>query len=113
MKGCNLLCASDPLFFSILEAFLPKLSPIHWDQSVKTEDDVDVLLAKTFVRQDMFSKRHLHCFSRCSYSNLCRTVTKQDCSARDSTTPVISLRLLVLLDYLLHKLPYWSTSFYE
>ena len=49
LKGCNLLCAYGPLFFPILEAVLPKLSPIHLDyvQSVKTEDYVDVLLAKT------------------------------------------------------------------
>ena len=102
--------------------------PFHWEcvQSVKTEDDVDVLLAKyiLFARQDMLSKRRLHFFSRYSYSTLCRTVTKQDRAARESTTPVISLRLLyllhklstaqiALLDYLLHKSPCWSPAFYE
>ena len=53
LRGGNLLCAYGPLFFPMLEAVLPKLSPIHWEyvQSVKTEDDVDVLLAKTFARQ--------------------------------------------------------------
>ena len=71
-----------------------------------------MLLAKTFVRQDMFSGRPLHFFSSCSYSNLCRTVTVQDGSVRDSTIQVISQRILVLLDYLLHKLPYWSTGNY-
>ena len=37
----------------------------------------------------------------------------QDGSVRDSTIQVISQRILVLLDYLLHKLPYWSTGNYE
>ena len=126
LRGGNLLCAYGPLFFPMLEAELPKLSPIHWEyvQRLKTEDDVDVLLAKTFARQDMLSKRRLHFFSRYSYSTLCRTVTKQDRAARESTTPVISLRLLyllhklstaqiALLDYLLHKSPCWSPAFYE
>ena len=44
---------------------------------------------------------------------LCRTVTKEDGSVRESTTPVLSRRFLVLLDYLLHKSPYWSTGNYE
>ena len=85
-------CAYGQLFFPILETVFPKLSPIHGDyvQSVKTEDNVDVLLAKTFVRHDMFSRRPLHFFSRCSYSNLCRTVSKQDGSVREATRPVIS-----------------------
>ena len=52
LRGGNLLCAYGPLFFPILETVLPKLSPIHWEyvQSVRTEDGVDVLLAKTFSR---------------------------------------------------------------
>ena len=100
------------------EAVLPKLSPIHCEyvQSVKTEDNVDVL------REDVCKARYalkkappllLPLF----LLNLCRTITKQDGAARESTTLVISLRLLVLLDYLLHNLqhksPYWSTAFYE
>ena len=50
-----MLSAYGPLFFPIMEAILPKLSPVHWDfvNSVKTEDDVDRLLEKTFARQDV------------------------------------------------------------
>ena len=92
------------------EAVLPKLSPIHCEyvQSVKTEDNVDVL------REDVCKARYalkkappllLPLF----VLNLCRTITKQDGAARESKTLVI----LVLLDYLLHKSPYWSTAFYE
>ena len=68
-----------------------------------TEDDVDVLLNKAFSMQDMFSRRPLHLYSSSSYSNLCRTVTKEDGSEREATTPVISQRHLLLLDYLLDK----------
>ena len=32
---------------------------------------------------------------------------------KESTTQVISPRLLALLDYLLHKLPYWSFGNYD
>ena len=31
LRGGNLLCAYGPLFFPMLEAVLPKLSPIHWE----------------------------------------------------------------------------------
>ena len=60
----NLLCPNGPLFFSILEAVLPKLSPIHWEYvwSVKIEDSVDVLLRKAFSRQDLFPRRPDHSF---------------------------------------------------
>ena len=60
----NLLCPNGPLFFSILEAVLPKLSPIHWEYvwSVKIEDGVDVLLRKAFSRQDLFPRRPDHSF---------------------------------------------------
>ena len=114
LKGCNLLCAYT-LFFSNLEAVLPKLSPIPLDyvQIVRTEDDVNVPLAKTFVSQDIFSRKPFHFFSRCSYSNLCRTVTMQDGSVRESTTQIIFHRLLELLDYLLDRSPYWSTANFE
>ena len=103
LRGGNLLCAYGPLFFPILETVLPKLSPIHWEyvQSVRTEDGVDVLLAKKFSRQDMFSRRPLHSFTGCSHSSLCRTATKENGSVRETTIPVISHRLLLLLDYLM------------
>ena len=115
LRGGNLLCAYGPLFFPILETVLPKLSPIHWEyvQSVRTEDGVDVLLAKKFSRQDMFSRRPLHSFTGCSHSSLCRTATKENGSVRETTIPVISHRLLLLLDYLMHKSPCWSTANYE
>ena len=87
---------------------LPSRVRRDYVQSVKTvtEDDVDVLLNKAFSMQDMFSRRPLHLYSSSSYSNLCRTVAKQDGSVRESTAPVISQRLLVLLDYPLLKSPY-------
>ena len=48
-----------------MEAVIPKLSPIYWQyvQSVKTEDDVNVLLGKTFSRQDMIQSLFLRLFS--------------------------------------------------
>ena len=49
--------------------------------------------------QDMFPRRPVPFSSRWSYSNLGRTVTKQDCSVRESKTPVISQKL-VLPDYI-------------
>ena len=48
-----------------MEAVLTKLSLIHWQyvQSVKLEDDVDVLLGKTFSSRDMTQELILQLFS--------------------------------------------------